>query len=591
MLRQAFMESALPNDPAAFRDDGIEFSIAGPPQPPANMTYKLKIIVSFLQISTGVSTALYVQWPKTFKTFISYFTVVNFDIISMSSFECLARDNYYPKYILWMCSIPIMILSLLILYLLPQFFKIRYSHASKWDQKVMQKETRQNFWKMLIYLLFCFYPGVSRTVCQFFICQKIYDHSYLRADLTKYCFDDEWNKFLPLATFSVFVYPIGIPLFFWYMLNRYKHRLFEPGVESQLGFLYAGYARSVWWFEAIDMTNKLCLTSLLWFFPMGWELAAGMTISSIYSCVVFVMKPYLRKGDDRLQLIANVEIYLMMLVGYVFKNEVELDAKTDITLSAIMITITGTLFLYFVIQSAQVFRRWYKEKQLDEVADISYDEEEADAASAVSDPENTKTAKFVYDNTLGFDEPSQVNLGPRLVVISGMNCQNVKNADSGGKSDPFVRMNVVSRNGTVLMDKEEFKSQTIKDSLNPVWGEEWEVMLTEDSDHIVFEIYDDDLFGQSDYLGEVKMRCKKLIAGQTTTERIVIETGSNKFVPGGVRGVFMATFKVVSPDKAHLEENAHGEQEAEEETNDGDEAAAAGPDIEASAPAPPVSQD
>ena len=60
------------------------------------------------------------------------------------------------------------------------------------------------------------------------------------------------------------------------MLYRYRLRLDEPGIRAQLGFLYDGYFRDVWFFEMLDMLHKLCLTSLVVFLPYSGQMPFAM---------------------------------------------------------------------------------------------------------------------------------------------------------------------------------------------------------------------------------------------------------------------------------------------------------------------------
>ena len=90
----------------------------------------------------------------------------------------------------------------------------------------------------------------------------------------------------------------------------------------------------------MDMTNKLILSPMLWFFPKDYELAFGMAIVIIYTTCVLMMKPYLREEVDLLQLLANTELYLYLLVGWVFRSQIVLDTASDIMLSIIMVSIT-----------------------------------------------------------------------------------------------------------------------------------------------------------------------------------------------------------------------------------------------------------
>jgi len=141
------------------------------------------------------------------------------------------------------------------------------------------------------------------------------------------------------------------------MLWGNRHQLLEPGVEAQLGFLYAGYNRDVWWFEMLDMAHKLFLCAMIGFFSWDWQLPSGMVVITVYTMTILLLKPYLRKGDDRLVLLGQVELYLYLLAGYMFHSEISLDYTTDTTLSVFLILLTLGFFLFVVIQSYTVLRK------------------------------------------------------------------------------------------------------------------------------------------------------------------------------------------------------------------------------------------
>jgi hypothetical protein len=56
----------------------------------------------------------------------------------------------------------------------------------------------------------------------------------------------------------------------------------------------------------VDMANKLTLTSLLLFLPSSWQMAAGMFVVTCYIVSILYLTPYVRKGDDQLQLLGKL---------------------------------------------------------------------------------------------------------------------------------------------------------------------------------------------------------------------------------------------------------------------------------------------
>jgi len=152
------------------------------------------------------------------------------------------------------------------------------------------------------------------------------------------------------------LYPVGIPLFFLFLLLRERDRFSDPIVKYELGFLYDGYDKDVWWFELVDMVHKLILTSLLAFLPPEAQIPFGMVICMSYVMIILVRKPYHRKGDDRLSLFAQVEIFLLMLAGFVFFKD-GLDDTQDMTISVFLILATIGFILVFLVQSANILRK------------------------------------------------------------------------------------------------------------------------------------------------------------------------------------------------------------------------------------------
>lgn len=78
-----------------------------------------------------------------------------------------------------------------------------------------------------------------------------------------------------------------------------------------------------------------------------------------------------------------------------------------------------------------------------------------------------------------------------------------------GKSDPYVKIRV----GGLA-----FKSQVIKENLNPIWNELYEVILTQlPGQEVEFDLYDKDI-DQDDFLGRVKVSLRDLISAQFTDQ-------------------------------------------------------------------------
>jgi len=134
------------------------------------------------------------------------------------------------------------------------------------------------------------------------------------------------------------------------MLYRYRTRLNETGVRAQLGFLYDAYQRDLWYFELIDMLHKLLVTSIVAFFPPLAQMAVAMVIVCVYLMILLVTRPYIRKGDDRLHLFAQIEIFLLLMAGNNFNSQTTPDKLMDNVMSAVLIIAFSAFLLFFIVQ-------------------------------------------------------------------------------------------------------------------------------------------------------------------------------------------------------------------------------------------------
>jgi hypothetical protein len=223
---------------------GREITIHGPPPPRPDFTFKLKIALGFAQIISNLDVGLDIQWPTRFKSFLSALTPANIDFVQVSNIGCVVHTQFWTKLEITIAMPPVVCALLIGLYLLP-------GYACQWRDRTSRKMVRRQFWKLLFYVLFLVYPYCSSTVLRTFVCKKIEGIDYLQADFSLTCYNGDWNYWAKIAGAMVFVYPIGIPAFFMFMMLRYRGRLDEIGVRAELGFLYDAYTRDMWWWEML----------------------------------------------------------------------------------------------------------------------------------------------------------------------------------------------------------------------------------------------------------------------------------------------------------------------------------------------------
>ncbi|XP_016141337.1 extended synaptotagmin-1-like [Sinocyclocheilus grahami] len=138
--------------------------------------------------------------------------------------------------------------------------------------------------------------------------------------------------------------------------------------------------------------------------------------------------------------------------------------------------------------------------------------EAAAAASLLSsDPLSKSSASRPQKTT---PHPSFATEGMlRIHLVEGQNLVAKDNLMGGmvkGKSDPYVKIQVGG---------ETFKSQVIKENLNPVWNEMYEVVLTQlPGQELTLEVFDRDMDMKDDFMGRLKMNLSDIISSEYINE-------------------------------------------------------------------------
>lgn len=350
-----------------FEDPSIEGS---PPAPP-NFVYKLKILLGFFQVV--VTMVLYVEmpWPSVYKSFIVVFNIVNLDYLNWSRLGCVVRISYFTKRLISIL-LPFGYIALIfLLFLVPKWISKRIVYSrNKHDQNILREEqsrfsrAKRKCIKMILFTLFLVYPMTSANIFKLYDCRTVNDKQYLIADTEILCGSNEWFRQATLNILFIVAIPFGTPLIFATMLFKYRKRLHEPAVLVTVGFLYGAYHVNNWWFEIVDILYKLAITSALIVLPPDYRLRIGMVVVIIYLGICLQYRPFLRKGDDRLNAFVQVEIFVLLLASQVYQTIRSVDKPVDNTMSAILIMLTAGIFVYIIAQIISNAKKMSKKRKL-----------------------------------------------------------------------------------------------------------------------------------------------------------------------------------------------------------------------------------
>jgi len=317
-----------------------------------NITAKIKILITFLQISMNMAFALDVDWPPTYASFIAAFSFVNLDFVPWQSVGCVTLMSFFVKYYIILVLPIVAVSAILLIFLVPSYYIDKKNAGDDWELlRLARKRSRRKFWKLVLFSAFAMYPNLSSSVLSYFVCREIGGKRLLLADVNVECGGTEYHANMALAIIAIIAYPLGIPAFIFYTLRRYRKRLHEPGVRLQLGFLYHAFTPESWYFELCDMANKLIMVALLAFLPSDNQMQAGMVICCLFTILLLWRPPYNHINDFRLHLLVESVIFLIVAAAYTM-TESDMrgyDESTDVFLSSVFIIETVVIIIAFLV--------------------------------------------------------------------------------------------------------------------------------------------------------------------------------------------------------------------------------------------------
>lgn len=87
----------------------------------------------------------------------------------------------------------------------------------------IHNEIKNRYLSYLFYFSYLILPSVASTIFNMFVCIKVESESYLLADINIICYSSYWYKGVLYASLMIFIYPVGIPMSYLWLLYQVKH--------------------------------------------------------------------------------------------------------------------------------------------------------------------------------------------------------------------------------------------------------------------------------------------------------------------------------------------------------------------------------
>jgi len=275
-----------------------------------------KIILSYLQCtSVAVVTMPSIPWPESVLNLLgNVYAFSSFDFTNMIPVGCMTRLTYYEHFMLIMW-LPAIIISCIFLVLLVNH--IRWN-GLRWKSTSEAVIGADPLWKGALMTLFILFPIMALRVLAIFDCREIDGDFWLVSDVQLKCYDTRWATYAIVGFCGALVYPVGIPILFYIILSRNKHRLDTPGVKARCGFLYSGFVAAFWGGELIEMFRKFFMSTFVVFVKTGSmsQMGVVLVVSALFLGLHLACDPYEDALENRVQTVSMWGTALTMFIAF-----------------------------------------------------------------------------------------------------------------------------------------------------------------------------------------------------------------------------------------------------------------------------------
>jgi len=179
---------------------------------------KARIIVSFVQVLTSLGVVFSIPYPVSFSSMVAWMGVFSLDFLTVMPIGCTIDMNH-DHFLLIRTLVPLFLLFVSFQYrwkLKRSALLKRNRKEARADEELADRLLTYNF--VLLYLLF---PSNSANIFATFQCETFDDaqaSSFLRKDLSVDCKSPFHTFMMVYAALMIFVYPIGVPALYAYLL-------------------------------------------------------------------------------------------------------------------------------------------------------------------------------------------------------------------------------------------------------------------------------------------------------------------------------------------------------------------------------------
>ncbi|XP_078377854.1 uncharacterized protein LOC144661006 [Oculina patagonica] len=371
-----------------------KFKEEGGHRPVIDMFFsKLKIMIGFYQVTHGLLHAFsYVKWPGSLQVISKYSGILQMDVLQIAPLHCLFSRfhvNAFGSLLAIMAINAAAIGVSLVTYGVRKTIIVRSQSLQSKEKSRKISQTKELVFRNLFFFLYVTYLSTCVKTANVLpiACHKLCRdekeelcYKYMKADYSIQCQGTNYNHWLVVAYIStayIFVLPVSSFIALW----RKRRAILTvidadagPGMEmtSGLRFLFENYEHRAWYWELVETSRKVILTSGLTLVGQESRSYIGLAwvIAGMYGMLFSWIKPIQDVTENRLMATSIAVTVVNLGIGAVSRIPAEnIPSSTATYMDAVLFkilvlgantSVIGLLLVQYAVFLCRYFKEWRK---------------------------------------------------------------------------------------------------------------------------------------------------------------------------------------------------------------------------------------
>ena len=342
----------------------------------------LKVYITFFQVVSGLPSVLhFTEFPTAFRNKTQQLNaLVSFGFSRNAIFSCTIFESFDFIDRLYFDTIYPAIVALVFVVLYHVHVKIATKNKNLSKTAIVEKAVSIRSTYLQIFLVFTYliFPSLVVTVFETFSCYDVDpddvddgDDRFLRVDFRISCHSSRYRFANAWAISMIFVYVVGIPLFYFYLLYPYRSAIKLRGpnyllldkkslTEQQhnlfaIRILFDSYKPHYWYWELVETGFRMSLTGFLVLGAYAGDnaqIVLGFCVAVLFVKLYEACEPFLDGVSQSSKVISLWEICAIFFLLILMKDDFLNEFSTTILLYALLAIVLANMLhgLFLIIR-------------------------------------------------------------------------------------------------------------------------------------------------------------------------------------------------------------------------------------------------